>query len=110
MRRAAGAWEEDFAKRLAGIGFVRGRAASTVFFRKATGCRCVVHGDDFTFLATEEEEGRKIVEDMKKWYEIKLRAVLGDEEQDDKKVVILGRTVRWTPGGLSMRLIRSIGS
>ena len=99
MRKAASAWEEDFARRLEGIGFKRGRAASTVFYREATGCRCVVHGDDFTFLATEKE-GRKVVEDMKGWYDLKVRAVLGDAAKDDKEVVILGRELRWTPGGI----------
>eukprot|EP00973_Karenia_brevis_P026388 3640341-Karenia_brevis.AAC.1 len=32
---------------------------------------------------------------MESWFEIKVRAILGPEEQDDKEVVILGRIVRW---------------
>jgi hypothetical protein len=34
MRPAAQAWEDDFAAKLASIGFVRGKSAPTVFFRK----------------------------------------------------------------------------
>eukprot|EP00973_Karenia_brevis_P016569 2268228-Karenia_brevis.AAC.1 len=33
---------------------------------------------------------------MESWLEIKVRAVLGPEENDDKEVTILGRLVRWT--------------
>eukprot|EP00973_Karenia_brevis_P020156 2766133-Karenia_brevis.AAC.1 len=33
---------------------------------------------------------------MKSWFEIKVRAVLGPEEGDDKEVTILGRWVKWT--------------
>eukprot|EP00973_Karenia_brevis_P044084 6109332-Karenia_brevis.AAC.1 len=37
---------------------------------------------------------------MEKWYEIKVRAILGPERQDDKEVIILGRIVRWTDHGI----------
>jgi len=93
MRPAAQAWEEDFAKRLEGIGFERGKSAPTTFFRRSTGCRCVVHGDDFTFL-TYDDTGREIVKKMKEWYDLKLRAVIGDEDGDDKEVTILNRTLK----------------
>eukprot|EP00973_Karenia_brevis_P023647 3258068-Karenia_brevis.AAC.1 len=33
---------------------------------------------------------------MKSWFEIKVRAVLGPEEKDEKEVTILGRLLRWT--------------
>eukprot|EP00973_Karenia_brevis_P066815 9287883-Karenia_brevis.AAC.1 len=36
---------------------------------------------------------------MESWFEIKVRAILGPEEQDDKEVVILGRVVRWLKDG-----------
>ena len=35
---------------------------------------------------------------MKSWFEIKVRAMLGPEEKDDKEVVLLGRVVRWLGG------------
>ena len=40
---------------------------------------------------------------MKSWFEIKVRAVLGPEERDDREVVILGRVVRWTKEGIEYK-------
>ena len=40
---------------------------------------------------------------MKKRFEIKVRAILGPEEKDDKEVVILGRRVRWTKSGIEFQ-------
>eukprot|EP00973_Karenia_brevis_P035286 4866350-Karenia_brevis.AAC.1 len=37
---------------------------------------------------------------MESWFEIKVRAVLGPEDKDDKEVTILGRVVRWTREGI----------
>ena len=37
---------------------------------------------------------------MKEWFEVKVRAVLGPDEGDDKEVSIWGRMVRWTEEGL----------
>eukprot|EP00973_Karenia_brevis_P029714 4099760-Karenia_brevis.AAC.1 len=37
---------------------------------------------------------------MESWFEIKVRAVFGPEEKDDKEVTILGRLVRWTLEGI----------
>ena len=39
-------------------------------------------------------------ERMESWFEIKVRAILGPGDKDDKEVVILGRRVRWTPKGI----------
>ncbi len=54
----------------------------------------MVHDDDFTFLA-EGEDMQRITKLMTEWYEIKVRAMMGLDANDDKEVVILGRTVRW---------------
>ena len=32
---------------------------------------------------------------MKSWFEIKVRAMLGPDHEDDKEVILLGRRVRW---------------
>ena len=50
-REAASGWEDDYAS----DGFQRGRAASVIFCHPQTHERDVVHGDDFTFAATESE-------------------------------------------------------
>ena len=99
MRPAAQAWEEDLSNKLESIGFKRGRSASTVFYRQKTGCRCVVHGDDFTFLCYDDL-AKKMVEEMKEWYDLKVKAIIGDDDEDDKEVVILNRTLRHTGDGI----------
>ena len=43
---------------------------------------------------------RWLAEKMKGWFELKVRAILGPEEQDDKEVIILGRIVRWKEWGV----------
>ena len=45
MRPAASAWEKHYSKTLVDMGFAKGVTAATV-----RDIRCVVHGDDFTFL------------------------------------------------------------
>ena len=55
MRKAAAGWEEDYAKRMEGVGFRRGKGGPTVFFNSKTDVRVVVYGDDFTFSGTREE-------------------------------------------------------
>ena len=59
----------------------------------------VVHGDDFNFCGGGPEL-LWIAEKMKSWFEIKVRALLGPEEGDDKSIVLLARHVRWTAEGI----------
>mgnify|MGYP000220182890 CR=1 FL=1 len=94
FRPAAAAWEKLYANKLEGCGFVRGTACGVVFYHPSRDVACVVHGDDFTLCACEEDlEWIKRL--MQGWFEIKVRAVLGPDEKDDKEVVILGRIVKW---------------
>ena len=85
MRPAASAWEADFTEKLESAGFVKGKSCPTVFYRASTGCRCVVHGDDFTFLALEGEI-QELVRNFEKWYEIKVRGVLGGGQGDQHEI------------------------
>ena len=43
---------------------------------------------------------KRIAKLMGGWFEIKVRGMLGPEIGDDKEIVILGRTVRWTEEGI----------
>ena len=61
---------------------------------------CVVHGDDFSFCGLEEDLVW-IRDLMSSWFDIKVRGMLGADDQDDKEVVILGRIVRWTKDGIT---------
>ena len=97
MRPAASAWEADYLEKLKGIGFRRGRAAPTVIFCERLQVRGVVHGDDFTFVGFKKDL-LEVKSEMEKWYELKLRGILGDESGDDKEIVILNRTLKWRGG------------
>ena len=55
MRPAASAWEADYSIKLAEVGLAKGVANPTVFHNPVNDLRCVVHGDDFTFLGWEED-------------------------------------------------------
>ena len=43
---------------------------------------------------------KQIAERLREVYELKVRGMLGDEENDDKEITILNRTLRWTAEGL----------
>jgi len=98
MRPAAQAWENDYVEHFKEVGLARGKAAPTVFYDPVSQLRCVVHGDDFTFLGYEDEL-MKIKEHMQGWYQLKVRAVLGDDLYDDKETTILNRELRWCEDG-----------
>ena len=91
FRKAATAWEDHYSKLFESVGFQRGEACGVVFYNKERDISMAVHGDDFT-LCGMEEDLVWIRDLMKSWFEIKLRAMLGPEEKDDKEVVLLGRT------------------
>ena len=94
MRPAAKAWEEDYAGNLRADGFVRGRAAPTVFHKKEANVSLAVHGDDFIALGPIKEL-IKFEERMKSWYDVKTRGILGPEAKDDREIRILNRRVKW---------------
>ena len=93
MRQAASAWERDYCEKLAAMGFGKGIAAPTVFFLKSKGVRCVVHGDDFTFIG-KRQDLLEISGELEESHELKMRALLGDEPEDDREITILNRRIR----------------
>ena len=94
MRPAASAWEADYPIKLAEVGLAKGVANPTVFHNPVNDLRCVVHGDDFTFLGWEEDL-EEMVKHLEKHYELKVRGVLGGEKGDDEEITILNRKVSW---------------
>jgi len=99
MRPAARAWEDLYAERLIGAGFKQGKSAPTVFSNIDKNIDAVVHGDDFTFLGYEEDL-LEIAEMMSKWFEIKVRGIVGPEARDLNEIVILNRTLEWKTWGI----------
>ena len=100
MRPAANAWEEDFSGKLAGMGLKAGKSSSVVFCDVEREVRCVVHGDDFTLLAYEDDLERLRVA-MSEAYLMTVRGVLGPDPKDQKEITILNRKLVWSEGGLT---------
>ena len=99
FRPAAAAWEKLFSRLLESLGFEKGQACGVAFYHPGRDIALAVHGDDCKFSALREDV-KWISDPMKSWFEIKVRAILGGEEGDDKEVVLSGRRIRWTEGGL----------
>ena len=97
MRQAASAWERDYTAKLEALGFKKGLAASTVFYCKPMGVRCVAHGDDFTFTG-KRRDLFEIKRKMEESYELKMRAIFGGEAEDDKEITLLNRVLIWAHG------------
>ena len=102
MRPAARAWEEDYVTKLGSEGYKQGRSVPTVFFHEGNGMSGAVHGDDFTFLGYDEDLD-ELKNLLKGWFDLKVRGRLGPEENDDKEIVILGRTLKWGDKGICIR-------
>ena len=101
MRPAANAWEREYAAKLVESGgYLRGRAAPTVFVNPENGIRLVVWGDDFTFLGRDLDL-RDMGEQMAEWYDVKVRGFVGPDPGDMKEIRILNRTIRWATNGVT---------
>ncbi len=92
MRPAARAWEEDYAAKLLAAGFRRGVSAPTVFWHPLTDVSIVVHGDGVMALGLETEL-RALEAEVKSWYKVKTRRMLGPDPGDDQEIKILNRKV-----------------
>ena len=99
-REAASRWTETYTKILQGLGFVRGKASTCIFYHPVRQLRLVVHGDDFTTSGTRAELDW-LEKEIAASFEIKVRGRLGDRDGCDKEVKILNRIVRWTNAGLT---------
>ena len=92
FRPAAAAWEEHYARKFVEHGFRRGVANPVCFHHVKRDISVVVHGDDFTISAAEDDLNW-IEQEINGWFEVKVRARLGPDPQDDKWAILLGRIV-----------------
>ena len=98
-RDAGAIWEETYRSCLEAAGFTSGVASPCIFYHKERNITCVVHGDDFTSLGTDED--LDWTEDMlRKSFDIKVRGRLGVGCPGDNEIRILNRIVRVTEHGL----------
>ena len=58
-----------------------------------------MHGDDFTFEGPADALSR-IPDELREFWLIKVRGLLGPDSTDDKEVSILNRVVRWENGDI----------
>ena len=98
-RDAAQNWEYEYAEFMQSIGFKRGIANPCVFFNPSREIRVVVHGDDFTVLAAEDNLNW-FREQIQNRFEVKFRGRIGPSEKDSKSIRILNRVVQWTEKGI----------
>ena len=87
-RDAAQNWEREYEATFKSLGFIQGASSPCVFYNPERDIRTVVHGDDFTSIG-DDTQLAWLATELKKVYELKLRAVLGPDSYDDKSVRIL---------------------
>lgn len=98
-RDAAQNCEHEYIEFMDGNGFHKSRASPCMSYLRERDVRVVIHGDDFTILGSEVELDwfrDRIVEK----FEVRSRARLGPEDNDDKAVRLLNRVIEWTPEGI----------
>ena len=98
-RDAAANWEEKYSQHLIDNGFERGASSPCVFYNPARKVRCVVHGDDFTFLGCDDQLDF-CTKMMTSEYDVKIRGRMGPDAKDDKSITILNRCVEWKTDGI----------
>ena len=99
FRKAASAWEDFYAEVMEEAGFRRGVGYSVIFRHEEKDLLGVVHGDDFVF-GGNDEDFKWLAKVLAAKFVIKVRAVQGPEDEDQKDEVLLGRFVKWRSWGI----------
>ena len=93
-RAAAGNWEVEYMGMFLCAGYKQGVACVCIFVSVEQDAISLVHGDDFIALADNDGQ-QHLFAQMRKRYTIKVHAILGPEEKDDKATRILNRICRF---------------
>lgn len=83
------------------LNMVRGQAAPTCSCAKGSLARAFAYGDDFVVAGPKLRVDR-VKKCMKECYEVKMRATIGRDADEDKDIVMLGRMVRWAKEGAEL--------
>ena len=101
-RDAAHNWEAAYSDYLDQLGFLRGTASSCHYYHPDSKLRLLVHGDDFVAVGYEDE--------VRAW-ESKMQAkypcvtqMIGQEDEHEKELKVLGRWIRLTPDGVEIEI------
>ena len=98
-RDAAQNWEFEYSDFLVENGFTKAVSNPCMFHHKLRDIRIVVHGDDFTVLAScsQLDWFRACISGK---FEVKFRGRLGPGQDEDRSIRILNRVLEWTDEGL----------
>ena len=107
-RGAASNWEAEYTQGLVDDGCLPGVASPCAFHHPSRDVKCVVHGDDFTFLGTVSALN-EVDEAMKRRHAVKVKGRLGPGPKNVKSTKILHRILEWTPKGCATKQIRGMG-
>ena len=97
--KAASASEDFYAEVMEEASFRRGVGCSAISRHEEKDLLGVVHGDDFVFGGNDEDL-KCVAKVLAVKFVIKVKAVLGPEDEDQKDEVLLGRFVRWKSLGI----------
>ena len=86
-RDAATNWESHYTHLFLEAGFSQGIASPCIFTHHERDIRVVVHGDDFTVLA-DEQQIAWLHEYLASKMTVKLRGILGPDKDDMKQITI----------------------
>ena len=103
MRKAASGWEDDHARRLVNDRVSIWQGSFKNHNHPKTHVRVVVHGDDFTFAATDSEL-MTMRSRICQWYDVKVRGFLCIGKRDVREIEMLQRSLRWTEEGSTKRV------
>ena len=93
-RDAAQNWEREYESAFLALGFTQGISIPCVFYHSERDIRTVVHGGDFTSIS-DDAQLKWLASELRKRYELRLRATLGPDPRDDQTVRIVNRIVSW---------------
>ena len=98
-RDAGALWEDTYRAALESIGFASGVASPCIFHHDSRDISCVVHGDDFTSLGSDDSLDW-MEKELAGHFELKIRGRLGVGVKGENEIRILNRCVRVTAKGL----------
>ena len=98
-RDAGAIWEAVYTDALVAMGFKQGVASPCCFHHADLDSSVVVHGDDFTALAIDSSLDDFETE-LQKYFEVKLKGKLGQDDGDMKQMRVINRILRVCPEGL----------
>ena len=83
------AWVDFYAEVMEEAGFLKGVGCSVIFMHEEKDLLDAVHGDDFVFGGNDEDL-KWVAKVLAAKFVIKVRAVLGPEDEDQRDEVLLG--------------------